>query len=133
MKVIASALLIASGPLGWWVGYAAFKPEDERLVAWITGIVWLGVVSLLVAAAWRYPRAVGWGLIAVGLLLMLWSGLVVAVSGWDERSPDPWVWGHAVWFVSVGVAPFAAGVLFAIEGSLASRRRQRSLWDAPRS
>lgn len=62
---------------------------------------------LLLAGAWRYPRATALVLVAFGVIMLLVSSLGVATS--DVRRDELWVLTFVV-FVLV-VAPLAAGWL----------------------
>ncbi len=99
------------GPVGYWIAYREAAPGDYEQSAWLTGLGWLGVAGLLAALGWRFPRIVGWLLIAVSPLLIADHLFTYAFnSAWMEE------WNNTNWSFSVFLAaagtPLVAGVLF---------------------
>jgi hypothetical protein len=103
--------LIAVGLIAIPAGIFAFLAIGELASGDITGIQHIpeaGLMLALALVAWRYPRAAGTALIAIGVLLLGFMSLVVLPDA-EPSGAEVWIW--PVMAVLLFGTPVLAGLL----------------------
>jgi hypothetical protein len=121
LKLVASALIAV--PAAVLIVFAIGEMAGGE-ISGIQHVPEAALLLLLMAAGWRYPRAVGATLAALGVLFFALWLFAMAIGG----DPDFRGWGILLWVTSglvIFAPPVVAGWLFLRAASLASHTGSR--------